>query len=118
MSYQERTLFRSYSTSSPMGQYEFASQPDASGRVGRAGAGARSVGVAVQAATAANQTIAVAYDGRVKVIAGGTIAAGAAVMSNASGRAITWTATNTVLGYATEAAVVGQVITIQLARMA
>lgn len=118
MSYQERTLFRTYSTNSPVGQYEFTSQPDASARVGRAGAGTRSTGVALQAATAANQAITVAYDGRVKVIAAGTIAAGAAVMSSATGRAIPWTASNTVLGYATEAAVAGQVITIQLARMA
>lgn len=116
MAYQEQTSTRTYFTSGAVNQYEFVTLPDSSNRVGRAGAGARSSGVAIQSATGASQAIGVAYDGRVKVLAGATIAAGATIMSNASGRAVPSTATNTILGVALEAAVAGQVITIRLGR--
>lgn len=79
-------------------------------------AGARSDGVLLTTATAAGQAVTVAYDGRVKVLAAGTIAAGAAVASNATGRAVAAVATNVVLGYAEEAAVTGQIITVRLDR--
>ena len=81
-----------------------------------AGAGARSDGVLLTPATAAGQAVTVAYDGRVKVLAAGTINAGAAVASNATGRAVAAVATNVVLGYAEEAAVNGQIITVRLDR--
>ena len=116
MAFQEQIVARTYLTNGAVGQFEFVTQPDANARVGRAGAGVRSAGVALQPATAAAQAIAVAYDGRVQVISAGTIAAGAAVMSNASGRALTATATNVVVGYALESAVINQVMTIELAR--
>jgi hypothetical protein len=116
LAFQEQINARTYITNAAVGQFEFASALDANGRVGRAGAGALSTGAFLQAATAAGQSVAVVYDGRVQVIAAGAIAAGAAVMSNASGRAVTATATNRVLGYAVEAGVLNQVITVELAR--
>ena len=48
------------------------------------------------------------------VISGGTIAAGAAVATTAAGLALTAAATNTIMGYAKEAAVSNQVIEIEL----
>jgi len=50
------------------------------------------------------------------ISSGGTIARGAAVASNATGQAVTATTGNIILGTATEAAVSGQVITIELRR--
>lgn len=55
---------------------------------------------------------AVAVFGRVKVVAGGTIAAGAEIQTDAQGRAITATATSIRLGRTTEAAVANQLITV------
>jgi len=50
------------------------------------------------------------------VTAAGNITRGAAVTSNASGQAVAATTGNVILGTATEAAVSGQVITIELRR--
>ncbi len=55
---------------------------------------------------------AVAVFGRVKVQAGGTIAAGADVATNANGRVVAAAAGNVILGKATEAAVNNQYITV------
>ena len=55
---------------------------------------------------------AVAVFGRVKVLCGGTIAAGAEVATNAAGRAVAAAAGNVILGKATEAGVNNQYITI------
>ena len=48
------------------------------------------------------------------VIAGGTIAAGAAVATTAAGLALTAASGNVVMGYAKEAGVINQVIEIEL----
>lgn len=58
------------------------------------------------------QAAAVAVFGRVKVQAGGNIAAGADVATNAQGRVVAAATGNVVLGKATEAAVNNQYITI------
>lgn len=55
---------------------------------------------------------AVAVTGRVKILCGGTIAAGAEVATNAQGLAVAAAAGNIVLGKATEAGVANQYITI------
>lgn len=78
--------------------------------------GARADGVLLTPATAAGQAVTVAYDGRVKVLAGGNINAGAAVTSSATGRAVAAGAGNIVLGHAEEAAVNNQIITVRLDR--
>lgn len=78
--------------------------------------GARADGVLLTPAAAAGQAVTVAYDGRVKVLAGGNIALGAAVTANATGRAVAAGAGNTVIGYAEEAGVNNQIITVRLGR--
>lgn len=55
---------------------------------------------------------AVAVFGRVKILCGGTIAAGDNVATNAQGRAVKAATGNTILGKATEAGVNNQYITI------
>jgi hypothetical protein len=58
----------------------------------------------------------VAYDGRVTVVCGGTVTRGGEVASDASGEAVDATTDDVIVGYALEAGVDGQVITIELAR--
>lgn len=97
-------------------QFIFIAQA-ADGQVDPVGTtGLRSDGVLLTPATAAGQAVTVAYDGRVKVLAGGTIARGAAVASNATGRGVAATTGNIILGYAEEAAVVNQIITVRIER--
>ena len=68
------------------------------------------------AATGAGEAITVAYDGRVTVQAGGTITRGAAVAVGTSGKAKAAASTNVIVGFALEAGVDGQIITIELSR--
>ena len=63
---------------------------------------------------AAGEAATVAISGKVMVTSGGTIAAGAAVATDASGDAVTAASTNIIMGYALEAAVDGQVMAIEL----
>jgi len=79
-------------------------------------AGVRTDGVLLDTAGAAGRPVAVAYDGRTKVLAAGTIARGAAVSSNNAGRAIAATTGHIIQGYAEEAAVTGQIVTVRLVR--
>jgi hypothetical protein len=116
LAFQEQIAARTYIANAAIPQFTFVTMPDSNGRVGPLTTSTRSAGVALQPTTASLQSLAVAYDGRVQVIAGASITAGAAVMSNATGRAITATSTNTVLGYALEGGANNQVITIELAR--
>lgn len=74
-------------------------------------AGAAVSGVLLNDPTNGNAA-AVAVFGRVKVKAGGTIALGANVATNASGLAVAAATGNIILGKTTEAAVNGQLITI------
>ena len=76
-------------------------------------AGENCIGVCIND-PAAGEAATVVMSGKVMVTAGGTIAAGAAVATDASGDAVTATTNNIVMGYATEAGVDGQVIAIEL----
>jgi hypothetical protein len=76
-------------------------------------AGENCVGVCIND-PAAGEAATVVMSGKVMVTAGGTIAAGASVATDASGDAVTASTGNIVMGYATEAGVDGQVIAIEL----
>lgn len=85
------------------------------GRVATSGNGARADGVTMNAPAAANDPTEFAVDGVVKVVAGAAVVAGVEVMSDASGRAITATSTNQILGIALKsAAALGEVIPVLL----
>ena len=88
----------------------------ADGQVDPTGVGARADGVLLTTATAVDEAVAVAYDGRVMVKAGGTIARGGPVSANASGLGVASATTNIILGRALEAAVVNQIFTVELER--
>lgn len=68
------------------------------GQVELCGAGENSIGVLQNDPAAENRPAVVAVAGVSKVILGATVAVGAKIMSDASARAITATATNHVLG--------------------
>ena len=76
-------------------------------------AGENCIGVLLNS-PAAGEAATVAISGKVMVTSGGTIAAGAAVATDASGDAVTAASTNIIMGYALEAAVAGQVMAIEL----
>ena len=76
-----------------------------------AGAGGAAVGVLYEPA-ASGYDVGVAIGGIVTVYAGGTVAVGAKVLSNASGYAVTATATNQVLGIARTAGASGALMEI------
>lgn len=78
--------------------------------------GLRADGVLLTPATAAGQAVTVAYDGRVKVLCGGTINRGAAVTASAVGRGVAATTGHIIAGYAEEAGVNNQIITVRLER--
>ena len=76
-------------------------------------AGENCVGILLNS-PAAGAAATVALTGKVMVTAGGTIAAGAAVATDAAGDAVTAASTNIIMGYALEAAVDGQVMAMEL----
>ena len=76
-------------------------------------AGERAIGVCLVGGPA-GAAVTVAMSGKVNVIAGGTIAAGAAVQTDANGDALTAATGDYVMGYALEAGVDGQIIAIEL----
>ena len=115
MAFTEKMATRTYTSGSAIVQFTFVSLA-ADGQVDNTSANARTDGVALMAAVGANEAIAVAYDGRVTVLAGGTITRGAAVAVGTSGKAKAAASTNVIVGYALEAAVDGQIITIELSR--
>ena len=77
-------------------------------------AGENCIGVLLNNPDAAGKAATVAISGKVMITAGGTIAAGAAVATDAAGDAVTATTGNIVMGYALEAGVDGQVIAVEL----
>ena len=77
------------------------------------GAGEQAYGVCIVGG-AVGAAVTVVRTGSVNVIAGGTIAAGAAVATDASGTAATAATGNIIMGYAKEAGVAGQIIEIEL----
>ncbi len=76
-------------------------------------AGENCIGVLLNDPTSGNAATVV-MSGKTLVKAGGTIAAGASVATNAAGLAVTAASGNIVMGYATEAAVSGQTIAVEL----
>lgn len=86
------------------------------GQIDPTGDGARADGVLLNKPAAAGEAATVCYDGRVTVVAGGTVTLGANVASNAAGAAVVATTGEVILGKALEAAVSGQVFTIELSR--
>ena len=76
-------------------------------------AGENAIGVCIVGGTAGN-AVTVTVSGSVMVTAGGTIAAGAAVQTDASGDALTAATCDVIIGYAREAGVDGQIIEIEM----
>lgn len=76
-------------------------------------AGENCIGVLLNDPTSGNAATVV-MSGKTLVKAGGTIAAGASVATNAAGLAVTAASGNIVMGYATEAAVSGQTMAVEL----
>jgi hypothetical protein len=93
-------------------QYSFL-KVDTAGAVVLAGAGEDVDGVLMND-PASGRVAQVAVDGIVKVKCGGTIAAGASVASNASGKAVAATTGQMVAGKALEAGVTGRIISVLL----
>jgi hypothetical protein len=88
---------------------------DANGRTVLSGLGdLQTVGVQQDKPTALGQPSMVRISGVTKALAGGTVAIGARVTSDATGRLITATTGNQVLGIALTAAVVGDIFTVLL----
>lgn len=76
-------------------------------------AGENAMGVCLVGGTAGN-AVTVCVSGSVMITAGGTIAAGASLQTDASGDAITAASGDVVLGYAREAGVDGQIIEMEM----
>ncbi len=79
-----------------------------------ASAGANALGVLLNKPDAAGRDAEVAVAGRVKVVAGGTVAAGAAVQSDGSGDAITASTADFVLGTCLVGGAIGELIEVLL----
>lgn len=77
-------------------------------------AGENCIGVLLNNPDAAGKAATVAISGKVMITCGGTVAAGAALQSDASGDAITAATGDYVMGYALEAGVDGQIIAMEL----
>jgi len=76
-------------------------------------AGENAIGVCI-AGAGAGKAVTVTVSGSVMVTCGGTIAAVAAVQTDASGDALTAATGDVILGYAREAGVDGQIIEIEM----
>lgn len=90
---------------------------NASGQAAVPAAGALVVGVVQNGGTAgvvSGAAATIRYDGETKMIAGGTIAAGAQVTVNATGQAVAATTGNYVLGIALASAVANDVFAVLL----
>lgn len=116
MAFTENMQTRTYVAGSNLSakQFCFVSLA-ADGQVDATGAGALAAGVLLND-PAAGGAATVAYDGRVTVVCGGTVTRGGEVTSDANGEAVDATTSDVIVGYALEAGVNGQVITIELAR--
>lgn len=117
MAFTERLATRTMISGAALTQFTFVVGPASDGQIDPVStAGTRASGVVLQSAAGAGEAVTVAYDGRVTVLAAGTIAVGAAVASNNAGRAVAATTGQVILGYAQEAGVAGQIITVNLSR--
>lgn len=84
------------------------------GRVAVAGDGVSAVGILCNKPTAIDDVAAIAYDGKVKAIAGATFNAGVELASNAEGKLITATSGERILGIAVEPGVDNRIVTVLL----
>jgi hypothetical protein len=82
------------------------------GQVDPAGDGANAIGVLLNDPSAAGRAAEVCIGGLTRVSAGGTIAAGAAVASDAAGEAVTAASGDVILGTAVTGGADGEVISI------
>ncbi len=89
---------------------------DAGGNASLSGVGGRSVGV-LQNKPISGRAATIVVDGISKIVAGGVVAAGASVASDATGRAVTAAATNLIQGVALQAAAgAGEIIAVLILR--
>ena len=116
MAFTENMQTRTSISGAAISQFTFVAGPASDGQIDPCGDGARACGVALTAATGAGQAVTVAYDGRVTVKAAGNITRGAAVASDSAGEAVAAASGDVILGYALEAAVDNQIITVELSR--
>jgi hypothetical protein len=96
-------------------QYTFI-KINSSGKAVNTVDGERSIGV-LQDKPTLDRAGAIAHAGISKVVAGGTIASGAAVASDLNGKAITATTGKQILGYALEAGANNRIISVLLDRV-
>jgi hypothetical protein len=115
MSFLERPVTRTYIAGADLSAKQFHFVSLGTTTVDVTGAGLAAEGVLINTPTS-GQAATVVYDGRVTVLAAGTISAGADVASDASGQAVAATTGDIILGRAYEAAVTGQYITVELVR--
>jgi Uncharacterized conserved protein (DUF2190) len=94
-------------------QYLFVKQHSVAGEVVVAGNGENALGVLVNDPVA-GQAATVAIAGKMKVIAGGTVAIGALVSADAAGKAVVPATGEYALGFAVTAGVANQVMEILL----
>ena len=88
---------------------------DSNGRIDQVGvAGADADGVLLDKPAAIDRPAEMAYAGRVKIVAGDTVAMGAKVQSDATGRAILAAASDHVLGKCLVGGAVGELIEVLL----
>jgi hypothetical protein len=116
MAFTERMATRTSISGAAIAQFTFVAGPASDGQIDPCGDGARACGVALTSAAGAGEAVTVAYDGRVTVKAAGNITRGAAVASDASGEAVAAGSGDIILGYALEAGVDNQIITVELSR--
>jgi hypothetical protein len=95
-------------------QFRFVNVNSSGQAVRVSSAGGDAIGVLQNKPDAAGKAATVATSGIVKVVAGGTIAAGAKVQSDASGDALTAASGDAVLGVALASAVDGDVFPVLL----
>ena len=95
-------------------QYTFVDVNSSGQAAAPSGAGAACLGVLQNDPDAANKVSAVAIAGVSKVKLGATVAAGASVMTDANGAAITATATNVILGRALAGGDAGEIVPVAL----
>ena len=116
MAFTERMATRTSISGAAIAQFTFVAGPASDGQIDPCGDGARACGVALTSAAGAGEAVTVAYDGRVTVKAAGNITRGAAVASDSAGEAVAAASGDIILGYALEAGVDNQIITVELSR--
>lgn len=116
MAFNENIQARSYTAGADLSakQFTFVSM-GAGGTVTSTGLGAAADGVVINNPVS-GAAATVVYDGRVQVLSAGTIARNGNVSSNATGVAVASATGNVILGKAYEAAVAGQIFTMEINR--